>query len=313
MTLVAHLQELRRRIIISVVWLVIGSIAGFMWYQHSVFGLESLGEILRGPYCSLPPEKRASLTLDGECRLIATKPFEMFLLRIKIGALAGTVFASPVWLYQIWAFITPGLKKNERKWTFAFVFSAVFLFVTGAVLAYFVLAYGLDLLLTIGGETQVAALSGGYYFDFILSLLLIFGVSFEVPLLIAMLNIVGILSYDAMKDKRRVIILGMFIFAAFITPGQDPYSMLALACALSVLVELAIQFCRINDKRRDVERPAWMDLDDESSSALDEAPSTIGGSGPLADASAGSSPLPKPAPIPPSAGQAKPNYFDDII
>nr|WP_047240206.1 twin-arginine translocase subunit TatC [Corynebacterium epidermidicanis] len=290
MSLVEHIQELRRRLIISLLALAVGTVAGFLWYQHSFFGVTSLGEILRGPYCSLPIERRADFSHDGSCKLLATAPFEMFMLRLKVGALAGTVFASPVWLAQIWGFITPGLMKNERRWTFAFVSIAVLLFVSGAFLAYFVVSYGLDVLLSIGDNAQVAALNGQQYYSFLLALLLIFGVSFEVPLVIAMLNIAGVLEYEAVKDKRRIIILALFAFAAFMTPGQDPVSMVALAVALSLLVELALQFTRINDKRRAKNRPDWLDVDDDAATPLSTVP---GG----ADAPA---PVERPAPINPT-------------
>lgn len=279
MTLVAHLKELRRRVIYSALALVIGTLVGFAWYQLTIstpwFTISSLGDILRGPYCALPAESRADFSHDGECRLLATGPFEMFLLRMKVGALAGVVFSSPVWLYQIWAFVTPGLHKTERRWTFSFVSVAVLLFVAGAVLAYFVVEYGLAFLMTMGDEFQAAALTGEKYFNFVLALLLIFGVSFEVPLIIGMLNVVGILAYDDIKDKRRMIILILFIFAAVMTPGQDPFSMMILAFALTILVEIAIQFCRINDKRRKKQRPEWMDLDDEAASPLDYTPAPV--------------------------------------
>lgn len=279
MSLVDHLRELRRRLIYAVIALILGSLVGFIWYQHSVstpwFTMASLGDILRDPYCALPPENRADFTLGDDCRLLATSPFEMFLLRMKVGALAGIVLASPVWLYQIWSFVTPGLHKGERRWTFTFVSIAVLLFVGGAVLAYFVVDYGLAFLLTVGDETQVAALTGEKYFNFVLALLLIFGVSFEVPLIIGMLNVVGILAYEDIKDKRRMIIIVLFIFAAVMTPGQDPFSMMVLAFALTILVEFAIQFCRWNDKRRDKQRPEWLDQDDESATALDYTPAPI--------------------------------------
>ncbi|RNE49143.1 twin-arginine translocase subunit TatC [Corynebacterium alimapuense] len=291
MTLVDHIQEFRRRVIISLLALLVGAILGFIWYQESFLGTPSLGEILRGPYCDLPPENRADFSNDGQCRLLATGPFEMFMLRLKVGALAGLVLSSPVWLYQIWGFITPGLHKGERRWTFTFVFLAVTLFVAGAILAYFVVSYGLDFLLTIGDETQVAALTGERYYNFLLALLLIFGVSFEVPLIIAMLNIVGVLEYEAIKDKRRIIILVLFIFAAFMTPGQDPFSMVVLAFALTILVELALQFAKWNDRRRDRRRPEWMDLDDEASSPLSTQSGGIDAPGPLSS----------PAPIKPSS------------
>ncbi|WP_448850742.1 twin-arginine translocase subunit TatC [Corynebacterium sp. 335C] len=292
MTIVEHLQELRSRILKAFAGVVVGTILGFIWYgtrfdpgailnaivPGSRFDVAStpvasLGDILKGPYCQLPPEMRLGA---DECRLLATSPFEMFLLRMKVGALAGVVISSPWWLYQIWAFVTPGLVRKEKRMTLVVVALAGLLFITGAVLAYVVVAYGLEFLLTIGDEAQVSALTGERYFGFIILLIIIFGLSFEVPLFIVMLNIVGVLRYEHMQGKRRLIILLTFVFAAFATPGQDPISMVALALSLSLLIELAIQFCRINDKRRDRERPEWMDLDDESASA-------IGAAAPIAD------------------------------
>lgn len=281
MSLVEHIQELRRRLLISLAALFVGTIIGFLWYQHSVPGIIPLGELLRGPYCQLNPSLRADFSADGSCRLLATAPFEMFTLRLKVGALAGIVISSPVWLAQIWGFLTPGLLKNERRWTLTFVTLAVLLFVAGAVLAYFVMSFGLEVLLSIGRETQITALSGQSYYSFFIALLLVFGVSFEVPLIIAMLNIVGLLEYEVIKDKRRVIIMFLFVFAAFMTPGQDPMSMLALGVSLCVLVELAMQFCRINDNRKGRQRPDWMDIDDEEASQLDLTPGGVDSPSPI--------------------------------
>lgn len=271
MSIVEHIQEFRRRLLVSLAGVLVGTIIAFIWYQTSIWNMPSLGEILRDPYCSLPPEARASFS-DSEaddCRLLATGPFDPFMLRLKVSGLVGLIIGSPVWLHQLWGFITPGLIKNERRWTFIFVSIAVLLFVAGALLAYFVIAFGLDFLLTIADETSMAALTGDRYFSFLLTLLLIFGVSFEVPLIIIMLNIMGILQYEALKNKRRMIIMMLFVFSAFMTPGQEPYSMLVLAISLNILVEVAIQFCRINDKRKVRQRPEWMDVDELSASVLD--------------------------------------------
>ncbi|MCS5479474.1 twin-arginine translocase subunit TatC [Corynebacterium sp. YIM 101645] len=305
MSLVEHLQELRRRVIISLLALLTGTVVGFVWYQYAPFGLMPLGEILRGPYCALPPESRASFTLDGECRLLATAPLEMFMLRLKVGALAGMVMASPVWLYQLWAFIVPGLHKKERRATFTFVTLAVLLFIAGAVLAYFIVHFGLEFLLTMGDQTQAAALTGERYFNFLLAFLLIFGVSFEVPLIIVMLNIIGVLEYEAIKEKRRMIILILFIFAAFITPGQDPFSMVVLAVALTLLVEMALQFARWNDKRRDRQRPEWMDLDDEHASPLSTGPGGVDPPAPVGPA--------RPVDAAQPAADRRFDNFDDVL
>ncbi|KAA2266527.1 twin-arginine translocase subunit TatC [Solihabitans fulvus] len=277
MTLIEHLYELRHRLGLALLAIFVGGILGFLWFQFNIGPIPKLGSLLTEPYCQLPQELRADIGGHGECKLLQTAPFEAFLIQFKVGIAAGAVFFSPVWLYQLWAFITPGLYAKERKFALVFVSCAVVLFATGAVLAYLVVPKGLEVILHFGGNQFITALKGDEYVSFILGMLIIFGVSFELPLLVVMLNRVGILPYDKLRRWRRGMIFGLFVFAAVATPGSDPFSMLALAGALTILFEFAIQLARLHDRKKARQRVAegWEGVSDDEASPLNYQPEPV--------------------------------------
>jgi sec-independent protein translocase protein TatC len=273
MSLVGHLRELRRRIGFTLLFIGIGTAICFWWYDHG------LGEFIRDPYCSVPASDRAfgTGTTTGDCALMVTDVFGGALIRLKIAFIAGVVVSAPLWLYQLWAFITPGLERNERRYGLTFVGASTSLFALGAVLAYYSLGAGLALLLGLAGENVVVALTAQDYLGFVISVLLAFGVSFELPLIALALNLMGVLGYEVLAKSRRWIFFLTIVFAAFITPTQDPFTLLLMAVPMCLLFELAIQIARIVDKRRARGTAAehFHDLSDDMASPLAAGPSRL--------------------------------------
>jgi sec-independent protein translocase protein TatC len=248
MTLIEHLYELRHRLFLAAIAVVLGSIVGFIWFSTRVGPIPSLSDLMSNPYCALPATQRTTFT-GHTCGLLQTQPFEGFKIRLEIGIAAGFVLTSPVWLYQIWAFITPGLYRKERKFALTFVTAAVILFTGGAVMAYVVFPTALKVLSNVGGPSFVTALAATAYVSFMLNLLVLFGISFELPLLVVMLNRVGVLPYEKLKRWRRGMMFALWVIAAFVTPGQDPVSMVVLGGGLNLLLEVAIQIGRVHDRK----------------------------------------------------------------
>jgi len=271
MSLIAHLKELRNRVAKALLALLVATAISFWWYEHG------LGEFIRAPYCGLDEELRYGGNDAGGCGLLITDVFGGVFIRLKVSFLAGAVLSAPFWLYQLWAFITPGLKRNEKRYGIGFVVISTLLFALGAFLAYLSLAKGLQLLLSLAGDGVVIALTAPDYIGFILSLLVAFGVSFEVPLIAIGLNLVGVLSHEVLSRSRRWIFFLTIVFAAFVTPTQDPFTMLLMAGPMIVLFEIAIQVARVVDKRR-AKRDAidnFHDLGDDEASPLDARPSSL--------------------------------------
>jgi sec-independent protein translocase protein TatC len=243
--LVGHLRELRRRLTFCIAAFVAVSIAAFVFYPVIL-------DLIRRPLCSLDS---AYLGPQG-CDLIFTKVGGGFMFRLKVTALAGIFLSSPMWLYQLWAFITPGLNSKEKRYALPFVLTSVTLFLTGAVVAYLTLPTGLRLLLTIGGEGLIAFLDAEKYLSFVGVMALGFGLLFELPVLLFFLGLVGVISAGQLRKHRKHALVAIVALAAVVTPSQDPYTLLALAGPLYVMYELTIVALRLVERRRARRRPA---------------------------------------------------------
>ena len=208
-----------------------------------------------------------------------------FTTRLKVAVISGAVFTAPLWLYQIWAFITPGLKRNERKYTVVFIAASTILFVAGMSLAYLVLSRGLHVLVGAAGSGTLAILTVNSYLSFVTLLLTVFGLAFELPLLVVMANLVGVLPAKLLRKSQRIAIFLIFLFAAVATPSTDPFTMCAMAIPMCVLFEGAVVFA---DRSRQAQgRPARgqaaavatpggpSELDDNTPSRIDPIPPPI--------------------------------------
>jgi sec-independent protein translocase protein TatC len=315
MSLMEHLYELRRRLFVAVLGIFLGSVIGFVWYANGIpaIGIPSLGDILLAPYCAVPSPPRQTFDDPNSCTLLATGPFSILQIRLKAALLAGAVLSAPLWLYELWAYITPALYAKERRFAITFVATGSLLFVGGAVLAYVVVSEGLTILLGFGADTATAALSPDSYFSFLIAMLLIFGVSFELPLLLIMLNMAGVVKAKQLSHWRRYAMFGLVVFAGIVVPGNDPITMLALAVALCILYEIAAQVARIHDRRL-ARRQAASGLDDDTASPLPAATPDVGDAQPVGAATPIHTPEAAPgpsAPPPPAPGQ-RPRRFDDL-
>ena len=241
MALGDHFRELRARLLKSTLALVALTIASFFFYDQ-------LLDLITHPYNdaikSLGGAKKAhsSLIISGVGGGLS--------LQIKLCAISGVVLSSPVWLYQIWAFLVPGLRRNERKWTLMFVIIAGPLFAAGVALGYYVLPKGIQVLISFTPNGVENLNDFGDFFTFIAQMLLVFGIALEIPFFVILLNLAGVITGKSLGRYRPWIILGTFIFAAVATPSTDPFSMLLLAFPMLALFLISEVIARVVDRRR---------------------------------------------------------------
>ncbi|MGH3362287.1 MAG: twin-arginine translocase subunit TatC [Nocardioides sp.] len=251
MALSDHLRELRARIIRAVFVLV-------AVFAVALFFYDVLLELVLDPY----NQARRQLDESVQTKAYISGTAGPFLLQLKLCGVAAIVVSSPYWLYQIWAFILPGLHAQERKWSRVFAAIAGPLFGLGVATGYYVLPKGIEVLIGFTPGSLESLVEFGEYFGFLTRMLLVFGIAFEIPLFVVMLNLAGVVSGKSIGRHRSWIIIGTFIFAAVATPSTDPFSMLALALPMMLLFFLAEIIARTIDRARSRQRPGtdqWAD------------------------------------------------------
>ncbi|MFD8964816.1 twin-arginine translocase subunit TatC [Streptomyces sp. NPDC059568] len=271
MPLAEHLRELRNRLLKSVLAiLVITVIAAFYNKDLMEFMmkpiLDSVG-CVNGTLTQKNGQPCADMTVNG---LIS--PFS---IALKVSLVSGVVLSSPVWLYQLWGFLAPGLHSHEKKYALSFVGIGVPLFLSGAVLAYKILPQTATILLDFTPENARNLLPLDEYLDLVVRMVIVFGLAFELPLLLVLLNFTGVLSAKRLASWWRIMVLGITLFSAVATPTGDPLTMLTLAAPIVVLYFLALGVCFLNDRRRRRNNPD-ADLDDDEASDLDLTPESVG-------------------------------------
>lgn len=242
MTLFEHLRELRYRLVVAALAILVGAIVA--WFFRS-----QLINILLNPYYQATADLLQN-NPGSKVEIVNQGIASPFTLAVKVSALAGLIASSPVWLWQLWSFIVPGLLAKEKKWALAFIGSATPLFCAGVAVGYIVMPKGISVLLsfTEGGVTNLQDIN--QFLSFLMRIMLVFGVAFLIPLVVLMLNILGVIPARYLSKYRTYVIFGTFVFGAVATPSTDPFSMLALAAPMSVLFLAAEVIAHVLDRRK---------------------------------------------------------------
>ncbi|MGW7353621.1 twin-arginine translocase subunit TatC [Streptomyces sp. Z26] len=284
MPLAEHLRELRNRLLKAVLAILAVTVVAMFYYKQiadfltdpvrdAVGCTKGFGEAEEGETC-------AEITISG---LVAP-----FTIMLKVALTVGVVLASPVWLYQLWAFLAPGLHRHEKKYAHGFVAAGAPLFIGGACLAYVILPTAAKALLDFSPDGTGNLIPLDDFLDIVTRLVIVFGLAFELPLLLVMLNFGGILTARRLLGWWRGMVVGITVFSAVATPTGDPLTMGALALPIVVLYFAAVGVCFLNDRRRSRADP-YQDLDDDEASDLGPTPEPVGppGAGAGSDGASG--------------------------
>jgi sec-independent protein translocase protein TatC len=240
MALSDHFRELRARLIRCALLLVVLFFVAIVFYDQ-------LLQLVQHPYEEAQQQLRASGT---RTEAVVNGATGGLLLQMKLCGVVALIAASPYWLYQIWAFILPGLHPKEKRYSRMFAAVAGPLFLGGVALGYYVLPKGLTVLISFVPNGVTNLIDFGRYFSFEMRMLLIFGISMEIPLFVVLLNLAGVISGRALARHRPWIVIGTMVFAAVATPSTDPFSMLMLAVPMLILFAISEIICRVSDRVR---------------------------------------------------------------
>lgn len=257
MALADHFRELRGRLLRGVTVIIVGTVIAMVFYDQLI-------QVVMGPYNDARRQLGESVSTVPTMSGVAAGMINY----LKLSGLAALVVTSPLWLYQLWAFILPGLHPHERRWSRVFAAVAGPLFLIGVTLGYYTLPKGFQVLLHFVPDGFTNLVDFGVYLTFFSRTLLVFGVAFEIPVFVVLLNLAGVLSGKTLGAYRSWIIVGIFVFAAVATPSTDPFSMLLLAIPMVVLFLVSEVISRAIDRRRSGERMA-ASISDDAASEID--------------------------------------------
>lgn len=229
-----HLREARTRVVRAAVALLIGCVVGFVFS-------EAILDVLRAPILEIAESRDASLNYDT-----VTGAFDM---RLKIALFAGVVLASPVWLYELFAYLAPGLTGREKKYTFGFLAAAVPLFAAGCIGGILMFPHMVELLTSFASADDSTVLQASYYVDFVMKVVLATGIAFVLPVFLVMLNFLGILPARTLARTWRWSVVAIVVFSALVTPAADVLSMFLIAVPMTVLFLTALLIAYLHDRR----------------------------------------------------------------
>ncbi|GAA3049055.1 twin-arginine translocase subunit TatC [Kitasatospora albolonga] len=296
MALAEHLRELRNRLVKSILAILLFTIVIAIFYRPVI-------DFLIAPLPACGPDNKPPPG-ENKCALVANIGLmTAFTVVLKVALTGGVVAATPVWLFQLWRFVAPGLHKSERRYTVAFMGFGIPLFLTGAAFAYLIMPMTAAMLIHFAGTDVTSILTVEDYLDVVTRMVLVFGLGFEFPLLLVMLNFVGVLTGKRLLGWWRGMVMAITVFAAFATPSADPVSMILLALPIIALYFVAVGVALMNDRRKLRNNPD-AGLDDEEASHLDLSVEDVAGAEAIGASSAPELPSAVPA--------ARREQLDDI-